>query len=579
MLSPLSEGAPTPPEAGAALLARLRPHARRDLGLASVAAGVQALAIVAQAWLIARLLHGAIVEHSERPALAPFFVALMGAIILRVLASFWGERLSFRGGLSTVRAVRVGLLQKLERAGPIALGVRPAGEIVALMSEGTRAIEPFFSRYLPARVLAALLPLLIFIVILPIDRLSAAVLIVTAPLIPLFMVFIGKGAEALNIRQWRQLQRLSGHFLDAIQGLAIIKAFNAGPRMVAAVGAAAERYRQNTMAVLRIAFLSSLALEFFATVSIAMLAVFIGFRLMWGQMPYQDGLFVLLLAPEFYAPLRAMGAAYHARMEALGAADRLAALERQWAQATPATTGSLLTRFDHVTLRFEDVSLTYEGEREALQQVSFNVAQGHCVALVGPSGAGKSSLFHLVMGYASPGSGRILVNGIPLAALEPETWRRHISYVPQRPVLMGASVAENIALGEPAPDRARVRRSAENAGISTRIEALPLGYDTIIGDGGATLSGGEVHRIALARALYRESPLLLLDEPTAHLDKENAAIVHATIAKVAPGRTVMMIVHNPDLLALADTVVTLEAGRVSSVEQRSPHVVPSEHGA
>lgn len=563
----MREGPPQASDAGAALLARLRPAASIDLRRAYAANGVIALAVVAQAYWLAGFLHALIVEHRtpQRGALLLFVLVLL----IRVGAGFLADRLAFRAGLKAVRVLRLDLLEKLTKAGPVALASRPSGEIVALLGEGARAIEPFFSRYLPARVHASTLPLLIFAAILPVDLISAAVFIVTAPLIPLFMVLIGKGAEALNVRQWGELQRLSGQFLDAIQGLPILRAFNAGARMTHAVADAAERYRLKTMAVLRIAFLSSLTLEFFATVSIAMLAVFIGFRLMWGQLPYFEGIFILLLAPEFYSPLRAMGAAYHARMEALGAAERLATLEQGWAAAQPVKSGTEVARFEAVSLRFDGVSLNYGEGRRALEPLSLDIPAGACVALVGESGAGKSSLLSLIMGFVSPSGGRLLVNGIPLTDITPQSWREHIAYVPQRPMLLEASVVDNIAMGGAVPDAARVRAAALKAGIAARIEALPQGYDTVIGDGGQGLSGGEVHRIALARALYRDSPLLLLDEPTAHLDAESSTQVREAIATAAKGRTVVMIVHRGELLALADTIVTLEAGRITRIERRN----------
>lgn len=563
----MNESAPQAAEAGAALIARLRPVVKADLRNAFLANAVVALAVVAQAWLLARLLHELIVEQRTPHKLETLLLCLVLVVAIRVAGVFVTDRSSFRAGLQAVRALRLSLLERVEAVGPVGLAARPSGEITALLGEGARAVEPFFARYLPARMLASTLPLLIFAVILPLDRISAAVFIVTAPLIPLFMVLIGKGAEALNVRQWSELQRLSGQFLDAVQGLPTLRAFNAEARMTGAVADAAEVYRQKTMAVLRIAFLSSLTLEFFATVSIAMLAVFIGFRLMWGQIPYQEGIFILLLAPEFYLPLRAMGAAYHARMEALGAAQRLAALEQDLA-LPEATEAGKTPHFERISLRFDDVSLCYAGNRSALEAITLEIPAGSCVALVGESGTGKSSLLNLVMGFVAPTGGQLLVNGLALSRIAPKSWRSHLAYMPQRPVLLGASVSANIAFGEASPDAARVEAAAEKAGIAARIRALPHGYDTVIGEGGLGLSGGESHRLALARALYHDAPLLLLDEPTGHLDAENALRMRDAIKTALPGRTVLMIVHRTELLELANMVVKLEGGRLSHIEHR-----------
>jgi ATP-binding cassette subfamily C protein CydD len=269
-----------------------------------------------------------------------------------------------------------------------------------------------------------------------------------------------------------------------------------------------------------------------------------------------------------------MGTAYHARMEALGAAERLAALELGWSTTNSAATGAKDARFEQVSVHLQNVSLSYGEGRTALADITLDIPAGQCVAFVGISGAGKSSLFNLIMGFSTPSRGRVLVNGMPLAEITPQSWREHIAYVPQRPVLLEASVTDNIAMGEAAPDAAMVHAAARKAGIAARIEALPQGYDTVIGDGGLGLSGGEAHRLALARALYRDAPLLLLDEPTAHLDARNAAGVREAIAAAAMGRTVLMIVHGGELLALADSIVTLEAGRITRIERRSVEQTP-----
>lgn len=552
------------------LLDALRPHASRPLRHAALAAGVIALTVVAQAWLLAGSLNALIIEKVSLPALAPWLTALAGVLILRAGAAALSERRAVRAGFDAVRALRARLLDALSHAGPVAGTSRPAGEVVALLNEGTRAVEPYFSRFVPARLNAVLVPALIFAVILPIDRLSAAVFLITAPLIPLFMVLIGKGAEALNLRQWSRLQRLSGQFLDSVQGLATLRAFNAGETMRARLGASAETYRRNTMSVLRLAFLSSLTLEFFATVSIAMIAVFIGFRLLWGEMGYREALFVLLLAPEFYLPLRAMGAAYHARMEALGAAGKIVALEEAWSRIPTLAPGGSIAPPASGPLRIEALSLIYPGGRPALRDVSFTVQDGQCLALTGPSGAGKSSLFTLLMGFIPPSAGRILIDGIPLETLDLKAWRARIAYVPQRPTLLNASLAQNISLGDAAPDPAKVRAVLDTVGLTKRIAALPLGSDTPVGDGGETFSGGEIHRLALARALYREAPLVLLDEPTAHLDEENAAKVRAAIRIAARGRITLIVTHDPALAAMADDVVRLEDGAIAGTRAGRP---------
>ncbi len=545
-----------------AFLQRLRPLAARELRLALLAGALVGAMVVLQAWWVAGILDRALVGREPFEVLILPFAILLGIVTLRAVAAFAADRFGFAAAMRVVPALRRALLGKLGRVGPSGAAALPPGEIVSALSDGVRAVEPFFSRYLPATAQAAMLPTGILLVVAPLDWLSALVFLVTAPLIPLFMVLIGKGAEALNQRQWLRLQRMSGHFLDAVQGLATIKAFGAGARMVTEVGATAERYRRDTMAVLRIAFLSSLTLEFFSTVAIAIIAVLIGFRLLWGDLDYRTGLFILLLAPEFYGPLRTMGTAYHARMEALGAASRLVALD---ALPEPVVAGGMLRpAFGRgVAIRFEDVHLTYDDGRMALQGVSFAIEPGEAVAFAGPSGAGKSSIQALLLGFVSPTSGRILIDGHPLDRLDPAHWRRHLGFMPQRPKLFATSVRGNIAPGEADPDDSAILGAAAHAGVAGVIARLPQGFDTAIGNGGRQLSGGQESRIALARLFYRDAPLVLLDEPTAHLDDDSEALIHAAIAQLKGQRTLLVNAHRPASLALADRIIRVEAGRVA----------------
>ncbi|WP_203195408.1 ABC transporter ATP-binding protein/permease [Xanthobacter dioxanivorans] len=385
-------------------LAARRKTARRPLAFAYGFALVAGLLVIAQAALVARLI--ALVLFARQPLTDACgeIVALLCVILARALASQAAERAGFAAAESVMRALRAELLDHVARLGPAGLSGQRTGELVAAISSGVRAAEPYYTRYLPASVLSVALPVAILAVVFPLDWVSGLIFLFTAPLIPVFMILIGKGAEALNQRQWRRLARMSGHLLDAVQGLSTLKAFGAAGRMTARVAEVADAYRRDTMAVLRVAFLSSLALEFFATVSIALAAIFIGFRLLWGGMDFFDGLFILLLAPEFYQPLRAMGTAYHARMEAVGAAERILALADLPALAEP---GGILPVPDAgaIEIRFEDVCLVYPDGRTALDGVTLTVPAGARVALVGSSGAGKSSLLALALGFVRPTSG------------------------------------------------------------------------------------------------------------------------------------------------------------------------------
>jgi ATP-binding cassette subfamily C protein CydD len=416
-----------------------------------------------------------------------------------------------------------------------------------------------------------MLPLAILAVVLPLDPLSALVLLVTAPLIPVFMLLVGSGAEKLNRRQWRRLARMSGHFLDLVQGLTTLKALGASRRAADSVTSVAEDYRRDTMAVLRVAFLSSLVLEFFATVSIAMIAVFIGFRLLWGEMAFFHGFLVLLLAPELYLPLRTLGAAYHARMEAIGAAERVAAV----LDLPPPVRHEGTRRLDAMSapsIVFEDVHVTFADGRKALAGLSFAIAPGERVALAGPSGAGKSTVLNLLLGFIEPTSGRILVGGVPLAELDRRWWLEQTAYLRQHPHVFDATIAQNIAMRLDAVaselEGDRIRAAARSAFADGFIRGLPQGYETQAGEHGAGLSGGEVQRLALARAFYRDARLVLIDEAAAHLDRETEATISRALGNLARGRTMLTIAHRPMSLQQADRILVLDRGRLADADAR-----------
>ncbi|MGQ3674947.1 thiol reductant ABC exporter subunit CydD [Xanthobacter sp. TB0139] len=545
-----------------AFLSRFRKSAQRDLRMTMTFSMVTGLLIIVQALLVARILNGVVFNQQPLSAFTLELSGLVGAIALR-FGSVWAtDRFGFSAATRVMRAMRAQLLDQVEKIGPVGLAETRTGETVAALSDGVRAVEPYYSKYIPASVLAVVLPVAILIVVFPLDWISGLTFLVTAPLIPLFMIIIGKGAEALNQKQWRRMARMSGHLLDAVQGLATLKAFNAANRMAKDVARAADGYRRDTMRVLRVAFLSSLVLEFFATVSIAMVAVFIGFRLMWGEMTYFDGLFILLLAPEFYAPLRAMGTAYHARMEAIGAAERMVVLEDapHYAEAGGDTP---LPSPDRIEIRFEDVHLTFPDGRTALNGINLTVPAGMTVALVGPSGAGKSSILNLVLGFVKPTSGRVLVNGVPMSELDIKAWRAHMGYVSQRPRLIVGTLATNLAPGEERPDRARLEDAVAKAGLADVVARVPGGLDGALGEAGAGLSGGEGHRLAVARAFYRDAPMIVLDEPTAHLDHESEARVHAALSQLLPGRTGLVAAHRLASITHAGQIVVLNEGLIA----------------
>jgi ATP-binding cassette subfamily C protein CydD len=430
-----------------------------------------------------------------------------------------------------------------------------------LLVEGVDELGKYYAEYLPQMTLAAFIPAAILIFVFPTDWISGIIMLISAPLIPIFMIVIGKGAERLNQRQWRKLAWMSAHFYDVIEGLSTLKLFNASRYEAEIVGRISDDYRRSTMDVLRVAFLSSLVLEFFATISIAMVAVYIGFRLYYGEMHFLAGFLVLLLAPEFFRPLRAMGTQYHAKMEAIGASERIVALLETPLPEQPVGQ-SILPPSEDFTIRFADIGFAYRAGAPVLHGIDFSLARGERVALVGPSGSGKTTIARLLLGFDTPDRGSITVDGIALGDIAPENWFARIAWMPQTPTLFHGSIGDNIRLGQPDADDAAVRRAAQAANAAPFIERLPQGYDTIVGDRGQGLSGGEIRRVALARAFLKNADLVILDEATASLDPETAALIAQAIERLARGRAMLIIAHRLESIVTADRILVLDEGRI-----------------
>ncbi|SCF68685.1 ATP-binding cassette, subfamily C, CydCD, partial [Streptomyces sp. Ncost-T6T-2b] len=386
------------------------------------------------------------------------------------------------------------------------------------------------------------------------DWVSAAIIVVTLPLIPLFMILIGWATQSRMDRQWQLLSRLSGHFLDVVAGLPTLKVFGRAKAQAESIRTITSDYRRATLRTLRIAFLSSFALELLATLSVALVAVTIGMRLVHGELDLYTGLVVLILAPEAYLPIRQVGAQYHAAAEGLSAAEEIFAV----LETEPRTSGNEDAP-DTLRLELADVTVRHEGRAEpSLDAASLTVEPGETVALVGPSGVGKSTLLNVILGFARPDEGQVRVGGRDLAGLDPERWRSRIAWVPQRPHLFAGTIAENVRLARPDADDEAVVAALRDAGAYDFVAALPDGMLTALGEDGAGLSAGQRQRIALARAFLADRPLLLLDEPTASLDGESEAGIVDAVRRLAAGRTVLLVVHRPALLAVADRVVALE---------------------
>ncbi|MCG6966373.1 MAG: thiol reductant ABC exporter subunit CydD [Chromatiaceae bacterium] len=542
-----------------------RPYAARGLKLAALLGALGGILAVAQAWGIAKVIDGAVFKQQDLHALLPWLWALLPILLVRFLAAWGAERQAVRGALAVKRAIRAQLFDRIRGLGPIGLADERSGTIASSLLEGVEGLEPYFARYLPAASLVGMVPMVIALAVLPADWLSAVVLLVTAPLIPVFMILIGRRAERVNQRQWQQLARMGGHFLDVLQGLTTLKLFNASRRELDQIARVSDDFRRSTMSVLRVAFLTSAVLEFFAAISIAIIAVLIGFRLLDGEMAFLYGLFVLLLAPEFYLPLRNLGVQNHARMEAIGAAENIVRLlDREPLLPGAAATGAIPPAGD---IRFEQVVFAYEPGRSALNGLDLHIAHGAHVALVGRSGSGKSTVANLLLRFVTPQQGRVLLDGQPIDTFDHAAWQAAVAWIPQRPRLFAATVADNIRLGRPDASDDAVYEAARRAQALDFIERLPDGLATRVGEGGRGLSGGQTQRLAVARALLRDCPLVVLDEPTAHLDPASQARVQSALDELAKGRTVLTIAHRLETIRQVSQIIVLDQGAV--VEQGS----------
>ena len=549
------------------LRGRATATAGRAVNTASVLGALAAVLVVPQAWLLARAIAPVVMDGTPLASAVPWLVPVLPLLLLRAVLSHAADR-SAIAAASTVKAeVRDDLLRHLKALGPAGLARLPSGDAAAVVIEGVEALDPYVSRFLAHLGVLATLPLVILAVVLPRDWISGLVLLATAPVIPLFMVLLGQGAARLNQRQWRRLARLSAQLLDGLQRLTTLKALNAADREADRLAAASEDYRQSTMAVLRVAFLSSLALEFFATVGIAVVAVLIGFRLLDGVLGFETAFFVLLLAPEFYAPLRQLGTDYHARMEALAAAEKVLAL---LAMPPVPAGGERPALGSTIGIDCDAVSYAWAPGRPAVASASLRLSPGEVTALVGPSGAGKSTLLALLLGFLRPQAGRILVGGHDLARLDPDWWLKAVAVVPQRPHMFAGSILDNIRLGDDSIGRDRVRTAARRAAADDFIEALSQGYDTPLGEHGQTLSGGQVQRIALARAFLKEDArVVIMDEGTAGLDRDTEALVGEAVRRLAEGRTTLLVAHRLATVQLADRIVFMDRGRIVEAGTRA----------
>ena len=539
--------------------------ARLWVGAAVVLGVLSAAATVAQMIFLSRIIDRAFLKGAALADVRGSLLLLLAAVLTRAALLWTREVVAGRGAVRVKSALRERLYAHLLRLGPAYAAGEKAGELATTATEGVERIEPYFARYLPQVALSAAVPLLVVAYVFPRDVSSGVLLTITAPVIPVMMVLVGSYAEEHIRRQWVSLSRMGAHFLDALQGLTTLKVFGREAAEGERVAAVSEEFRERTMRVLKFAFLSGLVLEFMTAVSIALIAVVLGVRLVSGGMPFEVALVVLLLAPEFYRPLRDLGTHRHSAMEGKAAAERI--LEILDAPVpTSGDVGPSARISGAPRIELSGVGFAYPGsELPTLREINLALEPRTLTAVVGRSGTGKSTLVNLLMRFADPSEGAILADGAPISVLPAAQWRKNVALVPQRPHLFYGSILENIRLARPEASREEVEEAARLAGAHEFLGRLPGGYETQVGERGARLSGGEAQRVAIARAFLKDAPVLILDEPTSSLDPESECLIRLALERLAEDRTTLIVAHRVGTLHTADRVVVLGEGQVAEV--------------
>lgn len=533
--------------------------------LASVAAGLAAaVSTIGLAWYLSVVVNRVFLEHdalSEIYLPLTFFAALS---IAKSLFAFVSEDLANETARNIKNRIRKLILSHLNAAGPVSISKEKSGELTNTLLNGVEALDVYFSKYIPQLFFAVLVPVLILIFVFPSDLLSGFVLLLTAPLIPLFMILIGKAAEAQTQKQWKTLSRLSAHFLDMIQGLTELKLLGQSKKQSRNIAKLSNDFRETTMKVLRIAFLSALVLELAATISTAVVAVQVGLRLLYFKIDFQHALFILVLAPEFYQPFRQLGARFHAGMEGVQAAERIfEVLKTKIPHKVSAHRRNSLPTATLQEIRFSGVYFNYPtSEKDVLQNISFRIQKGEILAVVGPSGAGKSTLMHLLLRFIEPAKGSITVNGHPLSEIPAGWWRRQIAWLPQKPYLFHTSIYENIRLAKPDATKEQIIHAARKARLHDFVQTLPAGYNTPVGEGAALFSGGQAQRMALARAFLKNAPVVILDEPTSNLDPLLEEEISRCVKELLQNRLGFIIAHRLNTIRNASQIIVLKNGRI-----------------
>ena len=520
---------------------------------------INGVLIIAQFALLAHIIHLMVIKQLDLNLLFSKFILLALVLILRSVCSYFSAVTGFKVAEQVKRSVREQLLTKFSELGPAYCKQQQSGALAASTLEHTEALENYFSRYLPQQLIVSVLPMLMIAVVLPVNWVVAIIFLITGPLVPVFMALVGMGAASANRNQFLAMARMSGYFLDRLQGLATLKLFGQAEAELKNINQVSSDFREKTMEVLRIAFLSSAVLEFFSAVAVALVAVYVGLGLLglihFGpaiDISLQQALFVLLLAPEFFNPLKQLSVFYHDKAAAVGAADHILNLLQQAAVDKLEVDVSKSRVKTEFCIELKNVSKFYQ-QRQVLKQLNMQIKAGEKVALIGESGAGKTTVFNLLLGFEQASSGQVLING-ENAGLETA---KQIAWAGQQSSIFYASIKDNISLLNSDLSVQQIERAAEAAGVTEYSQYLEQGLLTGVGEKGYGLSGGQVQRIALARAFVKDSEIVLLDEPTANLDRQTKMKLLEVIDRLFKDKTVIIASHDPEVMARMDRVVNL----------------------
>jgi ATP-binding cassette subfamily C protein CydD len=531
--------------------------------------------IILQAIFIAELINAVFLDRVPLEFIKTPIFLLVLVIILRFLTQFFTDWLAARIGIDVKEKLRSVILQKTIRLGPVYTSGEKKGEINVLLTDGIEALDPYFSQYIPQLILAAFVPVVIVISIFPVDPLSFFILLVTAPLLPIFMYLLGSQSEKSTQNRWHQLLKSNSYFYDTVQGLLLLKSLNQSHNRGQAIQKHNEEYQLLTMNVLKLTFLSSFVLEFIATISTAVIAVEIGLRLLSGNLDFVSAMFVLLLAPEFYLPLRQLGLKFHAGMSGRTASKKLfELLSERDIEASDSFPLVIETHEDipqslsgtmseYFPIKFENVSANYPGmDAPVLKQIDLRIDRNEQIALVGRSGVGKTSLSYIFMRLLPYTEGSVYFGGKSLLDISEEELSNLVSWVPQSPYLFSGSIIENISLFQKGVVLSEIKEAAHKAQLDNLIKQLPNGLDSQVGERGNLISIGQAQRIAIARAYYRNTPILVMDEPTSSVDPETEFALLDSLQELKNNKTVIMIAHRLSTIEKSNQILLLEDGRI-----------------